>query len=516
MERIFVDKTRFIDEYGRERIFSGINCVDKGAPGKIFKTKRKYTTPLKSEFIADFKRLGFNLVRLGIVWDAVETQPGQYNDEYLDKIVKLGKELEENGIYFYLDMHQDLYGPKTGGDGAPAWATLTDGEKSERKWFVWAEPYFAGRAVSNAFRHFWNNDTVENKGLWEHYLAMWQHVISKFDGNTALIGYDFLNEPFPPALIGKNIFAMLLERVIKILNEEDGKQYKPLGINKILDEFAQRKGLRIAVTAMLKEIKTKERLKKLVNILGTKEGFAEIGAAAAETVRKFDEEYYTPFIYFMAKGIRKQTDKGIMFLENSYYSNLGIPYCAKPIEYNGIREPQQAFAPHGYDLLVDSPLYRFASANRTDVIFNQHKLSQERLQMPVIVGEWGGSSNGIRWHAHLKHLLSGFEENLWSNTYWCFQKNLLTKKSLGIDVISRPYPQAVCGKILSSKYNRNSDTYSLEFNQEHDFDTPTQIYLHKKFKHISADGKYKIDSSGGGTLLKLFTEKGMHKLTVSF
>lgn len=516
MERIFVDGLKFRDERGRERIFSGINCVDKGAPGKIFKLRRKYTKPLDVKYIKDFKRLGFNLVRLGIVWDCIEPEPGKYNDEYLQKVAQIGKELEANGIYFYLDMHQDLYSPQFGADGAPKWACITDGAKREKQWFIWAEPYFAGKAVSNAFSHFWKNDEVHGKGLWEHYLEMWKHVIAEFDGNTALLGYDFLNEPFPPAKEGQNIFALLLERGVALLNEADGKESAPLGINKILDDYGQRKGLRKAVFATIKEIGNIDRLKKLGKILGSKEGFTGIGMAAADLVKEFDEQYYTPFIRFMAEGVRKQTDKGIMLLENSYYSNLGIPYCAEPIEIDGVREPQQAFAPHGYDMLVDSPLYKYASANRTDVIFGQHKASQERLQMPVIVGEWGGSSKGTRWHAHIKHLLNDFEDNLWSNTYWAFSKKLLTKKSLGIGVISRPYPQAVCGDILSSKYDREADIYTLTFEQNQKFDVPSEIYLHKPFKSIKADGKYVIDNSSGGMVLKLTTDIGTHKLIVEF
>ena len=39
-------------------------------------------------------------------------------------------------------------------------------------------------------------------------------------------------------------------------------------------------------------------------------------------------------------------------MANSYYSNLGIPYCAgKP------DDPNVAFAPHGYVLVVDTELY---------------------------------------------------------------------------------------------------------------------------------------------------------------
>lgn len=512
MDTISINGLRFSDECGRERIFSGINCVDKGKISIIHHDKRIYEQPLDPKYIPRLKELGFNLVRLGITWDAAEPSPGQYNDRYLDKVAAIGRELEKHGIYFYLDMHQDLYGPKTGGDGAPAWATLTDGAKKERRWFVWAEPYFAGKAVHNAFVHFWNNDEVQGRGLWAHYLDMWKYVIAKFEGNTALIGYDFLNEPFP-GQCGSEVFALLLERGAELLHETDGTEALPMGILSLLRQ-GQRKGLRKSVFALLRAVGSARRAKLFLQILGTKQGFSAIGMAAAEEIRRFDLECYTPFIRYMAAGVRELTDKGIFFLENSYYSNLGIPYCAEPIEYDGVREQQQAFAPHGYDLLVDSPLYKYASAARTDVIFEQHALSQQRLQMPVLVGEWGGSSKGTKWHAHLSHLIADFERNRWSNTYWCFSKKLLENPSM--QILSRPYPQAVCGEIETTHFDREQNVYTLTFRQDRAFGVPTEVYLPRPYKSVSADGKYETKPLGNGCMLYLYTEPGKHTLRVEF
>ena len=48
---------------------------------------------------------GFNLVRLGVMWESVETAPGIYNQTYLDEIDKLITKLGEKGIYTLVDAH---------------------------------------------------------------------------------------------------------------------------------------------------------------------------------------------------------------------------------------------------------------------------------------------------------------------------------------------------------------------------------------------------------------------------
>ena len=48
---------------------------------------------------------GFNFVRLGVMWEAVEVAPGVYNDTYLDEIELLINKLGQNGIYTLVDAH---------------------------------------------------------------------------------------------------------------------------------------------------------------------------------------------------------------------------------------------------------------------------------------------------------------------------------------------------------------------------------------------------------------------------
>jgi endoglycosylceramidase len=94
-------------------------------------------------------------VRLGIIWDGLEPQPGRIDEDYLERIGKLVGYAKAEGLYVLLDMHQDLYSVKFS-DGAPAWATLDEG-KPHTAGAVWSDAYYASAAVQTALDHFWEN-----------------------------------------------------------------------------------------------------------------------------------------------------------------------------------------------------------------------------------------------------------------------------------------------------------------------------------------------------------------------
>jgi len=55
--------------------------------------------------IKDLSELGFNLVRLGVSWESVETSPNQFNQTYLNQIEILINRLAKYGIYTMIDVH---------------------------------------------------------------------------------------------------------------------------------------------------------------------------------------------------------------------------------------------------------------------------------------------------------------------------------------------------------------------------------------------------------------------------
>ena len=488
MERIYTKGTAFVDGQGRERIFNGVNLCDKGWTDE--NGQRRHVYKYDEKMFRTLAERGFNIVRLGMTWEAIEPQPGKYNDEYIEAIRGMLDTCEKYGLYAYLDMHQDLYCSFDGtmGDGAPMWACLTNGHKPKPEKFVWAEGYFWGKAVHAAFDNFWTNQKVNGKGLLDYFADMWAHVAAKLGDHPALFGFDMLNEPFPGS-DGGRVFKKLIAGLIKVTLTD-----KRIKKGKLIKD-----ALKLDIPAVLDQYNG--------GIL------REVAKNAEELIAKFDTERYTPFLNKTAAAIRRSTDKGIMFIDNCYYSNLSVPCCAGPITYGDKTEKQACFAPHGYDLMVDTALYKHASASRTDAIFGEHENTQKRLGLPVIVGEWGGYSEGNEWYPHVHHLLRFFDDRKWSNTYWAFHEGMLGDPLM--DELNRPYPRAVTGEIISYRHDRKENTFTLTYSQEKEYEGKTVVYLPREPKKVECDGEYEIKPlEYGGVLLEIKTGTGRHEIKV--
>jgi endoglycosylceramidase len=145
-----------------------------------------------SDDAAFLARNGLNVVRVGMIWKAVEPEPGLYDDVYLNHIAATVRTLARRGIYSLLDFHQDMYNERFQGEGAPDWAVKDDGLPALPR-FGFPDNYELMPALQVAFDSFWSN--VD--GLQNHYAAAWAHVAARFRGVRGVLGYELFNEPFP-------------------------------------------------------------------------------------------------------------------------------------------------------------------------------------------------------------------------------------------------------------------------------------------------------------------------------
>jgi Cellulase (glycosyl hydrolase family 5) len=100
--------------------------------------------------------IGFNAVRVGVIWKAVEPRPGVYDNAYLNRIAGTVRTLARHGIVSLLDFHQDMYNERFQGEGAPNWAVEDDGLPAVPK-RGFPGNYLAMPALWHAFDHFWGN-----------------------------------------------------------------------------------------------------------------------------------------------------------------------------------------------------------------------------------------------------------------------------------------------------------------------------------------------------------------------
>jgi hypothetical protein len=159
------------------------------------------TQPLTEADFVQMAAMGFNVVRLGMSWSRLEPSRGTFDHGYLQHVKAAVAAAKANGIYTVLDMHEDAWGtslarpseqcgggttPTTGWDGAPAWATITDGT---------AHCQFMARDLAPAVATAFGNFYTDRDGIQSELVRTWAFVARSFANEPAVAGYDLLNEP---------------------------------------------------------------------------------------------------------------------------------------------------------------------------------------------------------------------------------------------------------------------------------------------------------------------------------
>ncbi len=110
--RLQIRGSRFVDLQGRHVLLHGINVVNKNR-------HEGYIVDEGPGLYARLRDWGFNVIRLGVIWDGLEPEPGAYNEAYLKRLDEQIDWARASGLLVFLDMHQDLYSVLYS-DGAPA------------------------------------------------------------------------------------------------------------------------------------------------------------------------------------------------------------------------------------------------------------------------------------------------------------------------------------------------------------------------------------------------------------
>ena len=195
---------QFVNASGQAVVLHGVNLMNRKPPYTLqsigFEARHM-------QFLSSF---GFNLVRLGVVWAAIEPTPGQYDVGYLSQIKTTMELLAKEKIYSIVDFHQGSFSTRHGGSGAPPWAALSKGPFKNvgfplnyfSDYVYMTTPQGIAQKVSpqvaEDFTHFWQDDAgPDGEGIQTRYHEMLGFVASYLQATDGLLGYDLMNEPFP-------------------------------------------------------------------------------------------------------------------------------------------------------------------------------------------------------------------------------------------------------------------------------------------------------------------------------
>jgi len=184
------------------------------------------TRSLNADDAAQLAGWGFNVVRLGVLWQAVAPsgpEPSSFNYSYLAEVKLTIETLAARGIYTIVDMHQDVLGDRFCGEGLPSWTVaralaiaankgfnVSDGHRfpAPQKWDMGIDPATglpsAAKCAEHPFANYYSTDEAaaalkalfSSPELSAAFAAHWGAVAAALGGSSAVFGYELLNEPF--------------------------------------------------------------------------------------------------------------------------------------------------------------------------------------------------------------------------------------------------------------------------------------------------------------------------------
>ena len=469
-----IDPTnRFIlDKHGRYSIFHGGNVVVKLPPYLPILDKFDYQYSLNTPHdLETMKRLGFNSVRLGVIWEAVEKAPGVYDDEYLDKVEQIINTLGENGIYTMVDAHQDVFSRQFCGEGVPYFYVNEMGydKKCDASAltrildFVGVcktiedfnfrfdenglpliedcvthnfQDYHFIAGFSSAYRNFYEN----RANIQDKFVEFWKKVVTRFKDNEYILGYDLWNEPAPGGPM------------------EDIKSFIP----------------------------GRPDIKDILPVY-----------------RKVDTE------------LRKIKPNYILFFENTPVPDIlpifGGLFLGSMDEKPAGDDVPQVYNFHTYCCLsgTDTCAHGEASYDKSIKVcptFHQKQFKKEiktaeKLNVPMFLSEFGACSDSLACYNEIISVMKITEENFISWSYWNYKpygdhttsaiemvsyegiyNDDGTVQNIKEKGLSRGYVMYYQGKPIDFKYQTNSNTnFETSFEYHKNITEPSVLYYNKGF-----------------------------------
>ncbi len=531
------ENTAFVDNNGRHVILNGVNLIDKDA------TTDFMTNFDPDTVFANMKKWGFNCLRLGVTWAHIEPQPGVYNASILSQIEEWVRKADSQNIMIVLDMHQDLYSAQYGADGAPEWACFSDGGKHRTLGF-WSGAYFISGAVQNCFENFWQNKIVPSTGigLQDHYANMWKYLVNHFKNFDNIIGYDLMNEPFNGKharwMLQKMIYALDIQIAHRdcVYGYEYGEMLKNAydhdKMHQILDEWIESDADNFTADVVLNLFANGANSTNIRDefynnkwkyphfdawngswfltrnwwTLKQKRGefgywaatddpnlyyvfdcytdeewkYKEFTDAMAAENKNFETTLLQDFYQKVANEIRTIDTESILFLEHTYFANLGMPTGIEPVKLaNGAVDSLVAYAPHCYDPQCGMQRFTQAHDNRNRHIFETVAASGDSMNVPTWVGEWGAfySVPAEKEEASIqsaKAVIEKIESHKMSSCYYAYYSH---GNRYFHEIISRTYPMSVAGELIDYSNDFSSNSFSCSWNEKVSVNENTIFYL---------------------------------------
>ena len=307
-DNVKVRNACFVDQHGRQVLLHGISLVNKDP-------QAGYLFDIGPELFSKMADWGFNVIRLGVIWDGLEHEPGVFDERYLQRLDQQIAWAKQHNLSVFLDMHQDLYSVLYSA-GAPEWATLTEGVPHVDLGGVWSDAYFTSPAVQAALDNFWVNvPATDGVGIQDHYAQAWAHLAQRYADEPAVIGYDIMNEPFPGSMAvqaqemmfakGAELISALGIEIGGISSSEDGEHASP-------------------VESLAQQWLSTEGRSEILQLLRDMDIYTKVIDVTEPLYAEFEKTLLKAMYQRVARAIRQVDPETAVFLETTMGSNIAV------------------------------------------------------------------------------------------------------------------------------------------------------------------------------------------------
>ncbi|MEG1935837.1 MAG: cellulase family glycosylhydrolase, partial [Rikenellaceae bacterium] len=246
---------------------------------------------------------------------------------------------------------------------------------------------------------------------------------------------------------------------------------------------------------------------QFIESLNDKKIFNEMVLAADSIVNSFETGDLSEFYQKAHDAIRATGSKQIIFLEHSYFCNIGVASRFKmPLNSDGKPDKLCCYAPHGYDFVTDTKNNTMQGRERVEFIFEQVAKNSVSKASPLIVGEWGAYYNGDKaFTAASEHSIGIFESKKFSQSYWSYW-DAIEKHEYFAKTIVRNYPMATSGELIMYKNDFENNLYTQKWREQSSDKAVTRVFVKNidqcniSLQPESSFEKIKIEGSNNGYL----------------
>ncbi|OUS28352.1 hypothetical protein A9Q99_12575 [Gammaproteobacteria bacterium 45_16_T64] len=223
-------------------------------------------------------------------------------------------------------------------------------------------------------------------------------------------------------------------------------------------------------------------------------------------------------------------DKWIFYEPQSLGINFGLPSMLPPLSDGRIGEKRLVYAPHAYPFT----LHEGVAYNLTDklnmVEWNKNRVNElNQHQVPLLVGEFGGSDETPGFREYLDDTLTMFDTMGASWAYWSNDPGgwgLLDAQGNETPKVAhlvRPYPRAIAGEPDYFTFDVVTKVFELQFFEKVGVEGGTDIHLPQRhypngweIEHSDEDGQWRYEWDESRQIVTIFSDPmtSVHKIRI--